>query len=79
MLLSRTVPPLAALAVFAVSLVTVPAAEAHRPIPPSAAGSLVAVTIEVDGSTTPLYPAPDGSRRFYLEARQNRPYSRSLR
>ena len=74
MLLSRTAPYLAALPLFAASLGFVPSAEAHRPIPGSA-GSLVSVTVEVDGSTTPLYAAPDGSRRFYLEARQNRPYA----
>ncbi len=32
------------------------------------AGSLVTVSLEVDGRTTPLYAAPDGSGRFYVEA-----------
>ena len=32
------------------------------------AGSLVSVSLEVDGRTTPLYAAPDGSGRYYLEA-----------
>ena len=32
------------------------------------AGSLVSVSLEVDGRTTPLYAAPDGSGRFYVEA-----------
>ena len=31
-------------------------------------GSLVSVSLEVDGRTAPLYPAPDGSGRYYLEA-----------
>ena len=31
-------------------------------------GSLVSVSLEVDGRPTPLYPAPDGSGRYYLEA-----------
>jgi hypothetical protein len=57
-----------------VSLGFVAPAEAHRPSPGSA-GSLVAVTIEVDGTATPLYAAPDGSRRFYLEAKPHRAYA----
>jgi hypothetical protein len=32
------------------------------------AGSLVSVSLEVDGRAAPLYPAPDGSGRYYLEA-----------
>jgi len=31
-------------------------------------GSLVSVSLEVDGRTAPLYSAPDGSGRYYLEA-----------
>jgi len=31
-------------------------------------GSLVSVSLEVDGRPAPLYPAPDGSGRYYLEA-----------
>ena len=31
-------------------------------------GSLVSLSLEVDGRTAPLYPAPDGSGRYYLEA-----------
>jgi hypothetical protein len=31
-------------------------------------GGLVSVSLEVDGRTAPLYPAPDGSGRYYLEA-----------
>jgi hypothetical protein len=32
------------------------------------AGSLVSVNLEVNGRSAPLYPAPDGSGRYYLEA-----------
>ena len=31
-------------------------------------GGLVSVSLEVDGRTAPLYPAPNGSGRYYLEA-----------
>lgn len=40
----------------------------------SAAGSLVDVSVQVDGATAPLYPAPDGSGRHYLEARLGAAY-----
>ena len=33
-------------------------------------GSLVEVSVEVAGQPAPLYPAPDGSGRYYLEARE---------
>jgi hypothetical protein len=72
MLLSRITP--VALALFAGSLGLATRADAY-PVP-AASGSLVAVTIEVDGRSTPLYSAPDGSGRFYLEARAGRPYAR---
>lgn len=39
-----------------------------------AAGSLVSVEVAVDGRESPLYPAPDGSGRFYLEARPGGSY-----
>jgi hypothetical protein len=38
-------------------------------------GSLVSVSVEVEGSDVPLYPAPDGSGRFYLEAREGERYT----
>src|SRR5438128_3880895 len=42
---------------------------AHRPHGAGGGvGSLVSVSREVDGRATPLYPAPDGSGRYYLEA-----------
>lgn len=40
---------------------------AHLP-PRPGVGSLVSVSVEVDGREAPLYAAPDGSGRFYLEA-----------
>jgi hypothetical protein len=45
---------------------------------PATPSALVAVSIQVDGETTPLYPAPDGSGRFYFEARPGRRYSVTL-
>lgn len=38
-------------------------------------GPLVAVTVEVDGSPARLYAAPDGSDRWYLEAREGSAYA----
>lgn len=40
----------------------------------AAGGSLVDVAVVVDGATAPLYPAPDGSGRFYLEALRGAAY-----
>src|SRR5687767_5136095 len=40
---------------------------AHLP-PRPAVGSLVSVSVEVDGREAPLYAAPDRTGRFYLEA-----------
>jgi hypothetical protein len=37
-------------------------------------GSLVGIAVEVSGRETPLHPAPDGSGRFYLEAREGASY-----
>jgi hypothetical protein len=34
--------------------------------------------VEVEGSSVPLYPAPDGSGRFYLEAREGARYAVTL-
>jgi hypothetical protein len=41
-------------------------------------GSLVGVSLEVDGHLVPLYPAPDGSDRWYLEAREGSRYAVTL-
>jgi hypothetical protein len=40
--------------------------------------ALVAVSVELDGQTASLYPAPDGSGRYYVEARQGCRYSVAL-
>ena len=53
-------------------------AQAHpRPLTESPA-TLVAVSVELDGTPAPLFPAPDGSGRYYLEARQGCRYSVAL-
>jgi hypothetical protein len=44
----------------------------------SAPGPLVAVSVEIEGEPAPLFPAPDGSGRFYLEAREGRRYALTL-
>lgn len=54
-------------------LAAVPAS-AHSPYWESP-GSLVSVSVEVEGRDVPLYPAPDGSGRFYLEAREGGRYA----
>jgi hypothetical protein len=41
-------------------------------------GRLVRVSVEVDGRPSPLYPAPDGSLRRYLEARPGSSYALRL-
>jgi hypothetical protein len=42
------------------------------------AGRAVEVRVDVDGRAAPLFPAPDGSGRLYLEARRGHAYSVSL-
>ena len=49
-------------------------ASAHTPYWESP-GSLVSVSVEAEGRALPLYPAPDGSGRFYLEAREGARYA----
>lgn len=41
-------------------------------------GELLSVTVDVGGRPTPLYRAPDGSGRYYLEARQGCRYAVTL-
>jgi hypothetical protein len=41
-------------------------------------GSMVGVSVEVDGGYSPLYRAPDGSDRWYLEARPGSRYAITL-
>ena len=57
----------------AVGLLQAVPASAHAPWWESP-GSLVSVSVEVEGRSVPLYPAPDGSGRFYLEAREGARY-----
>jgi hypothetical protein len=61
------------------ALVTLPAAtppaSAHHRPDRETPGSLVGVSIEVDGHWTPLYRAPDGSGRYYVEARRGARYT----
>jgi hypothetical protein len=65
---------LGALAVFAP-----PVVDAHRDLLPcDQTGSLVSASVEVEGRPTPLYPAPDGSGRFYLEALPHARYTLRL-
>jgi hypothetical protein len=45
---------------------------------PRTSGSLVSVSVEVDGMPNSLYPAPDGSGRFYLEASRGSRYAVTL-
>jgi hypothetical protein len=45
---------------------------------PEASGTLVGIAVEVDGRQARLYPSPDGSGRYYLEARAGSRYSVSL-
>jgi hypothetical protein len=45
---------------------------------PEVLGALVGVSLEVDGRLVPLYSAPDGSGRWYLEARQGSRYAITL-
>jgi len=52
-----------------------PLALAHEVYEPHSPGSLVGVSVEVDGRSAPLYPAPDGSGRHYLEAREGAGYA----
>lgn len=62
-----------ALLLAGLALAPVPA-HAHRPYPVPRAGSLVQVEVRVDGRYSPLYAAPDGSGRLYVEARHGAAY-----
>jgi hypothetical protein len=65
----------AVLALAALAPRTAPAM-AHRPYPGDVPpGSLVDVTVEVEGAERPLYAAPDGSGRLYFEARRGARYA----
>jgi hypothetical protein len=43
-----------------------------------ASANLVTVSVQVDGQAAALYPAPDGSGRYYLEARTGSRYAVAL-
>jgi hypothetical protein len=51
---------------------------AHPQGLPETPAGLVAVSVELDGRPVPLFPAPDGSDRYYLEARRGSRYSVAL-
>lgn len=51
---------------------------AHPRGVPQTPGSLVSVSVEVNGQPSSLYPAPDRSGRFYLEARRRGRYAVTL-
>jgi hypothetical protein len=61
-------------------LFTAPApAWAHRPWPnPVYPGSLIGLTVEVEGAPSPLYASTDGSGRYYVEARRGARYTLRL-
>lgn len=67
MALARALPILAGL--------VAPALAGAHAWAPGGPGRLVGVTVEVQGRSCPLYPAPDGSERFYLEAREGARYA----
>jgi hypothetical protein len=51
------------------------AIQAHDVYDLGSPGSRLAVSVEIDGHEAPLYPAPDGSGRRYLEAREGASYA----
>jgi hypothetical protein len=51
---------------------------AHPHEDAEAGATFVAVSVEIDGRPASLYPAPDGSGRFYLEARKGARYAVTL-
>lgn len=50
-------------------------ARARDAYDPGCPGSRVTVSVEIDGRPSPLYPAPDGSGKSYLEAREGASYA----
>jgi hypothetical protein len=65
---------------FLVGCLAVPVAgSAHERGGPLVVGRLVEVSVRVGGRAAPLYPAPDGSSRRYLEAREGADYAVFLR
>jgi hypothetical protein len=62
----------AALAVTAFVLAATASGHSGRVL--EARGTLVTASVEVGGRAACLYPAPDGSGRYYVEAREGTPY-----
>jgi hypothetical protein len=69
---SRIVPFLLAGATLAGPVLAHPRGLAETP------AALVAVSVELDGQPAPLFPAPDGSGRYYVEARRGSRYAVAL-
>lgn len=59
---------------FLAGLALTASASAHSGGSFEAPGSLVAVSVEVGGQPATLFPAPDGSGRYYVEAREGSQY-----
>jgi hypothetical protein len=51
---------------------------AHTRGLPETPGRLVSVSVQIEGRDSPLFRAPDGSGRFYVEAREGRRYAVNL-
>lgn len=66
------------LSLLAVSTALIGPAYAHPEGLPETPATLVAVSLEIDGRPASLYPAPDGSGRYYVEACRGGRYSVSL-
>jgi hypothetical protein len=58
--------------------VLIAATPAHPHGLSEAPATLVAVSVQIDGGPASLYPAPDGSGRYYLEARAGSRYAVAL-
>jgi hypothetical protein len=68
----RIAPFLVAATTLALPAVALP------PALPETPAALVTASVEVDGRPSPLYPAPDGSGRYYVEARRGGRYAVTL-
>jgi hypothetical protein len=71
----RTFGFLGGVGLVAVGFVAPPPSFGHPRGLVQAGGSLVRVSVTVDGRPTELYAAPDGSGRYYLEARKGARYA----
>jgi len=60
------------LPIFLLGLLAAPCGQAHDGGP---VATLLDVSVEVEGWRAPLYPSPDGSARYYLEAREGARYA----